>query len=142
MDRVTPAQRSANMRAIRSTGMKPEMIVRKLAHSMGYRYRLHNQKLPGRPDMVFPSRRKVILVHGCFWHQHPDPACKRTRLPKTNQDYWVSKLQRNAMRDTKNVEDLQALGWNVLILWECEVSSLMPGDLSDRLRRFLDAPPG
>lgn len=110
--------RSANMRAIRSKDMKPELAVRKLVHGMGYRYRLHRHDLPGRPDMVFPSRRKVIFVHGCFWHSHN---CKAAHVPKTNQGYWGPKLERNRIRDARNIEALAAKGWQSLVVWECEI---------------------
>ena len=108
------------MAAIRSTGMKPEMIVRSLVHGMGYRYRLHAKNLPGKPDLVFRPRRKVIFVHGCFWHQHPKKACKDGRAPKSNLGYWSAKLARNVTRDAKNLDDLRLLGWRVLVIWECE----------------------
>ena len=98
MDHVTPDVRSANMRAIRSKDMKPELIVRRLVHGMGYRYRLHRQDLPGRPDLVFPSRKKLIFVNGCFWHQHDEKDCKLVRKPKSNQAYWLPKLERNCSK--------------------------------------------
>ena len=94
MDKISVARRSANMRAIRSTGSRPEMAVRHLVHGMGYRYRLHAKQLPGKPDLVFASRRKVIFVHGCFWHQHPKAGCRDARPPKSNLDYWQPKLER------------------------------------------------
>ena len=124
------------MRAIRSKGMKPELVVRRLVHAMGYRYRLHRHDLPGRPDLVFPSRRKVLFVHGCFWHQHPDPACKVTHRPKSNLDYWLPKLKRNVTRDKAHRARLAELGWDVLVIWECEVT---PGDrLAEHIRYFLE----
>src|SRR6476660_8647302 len=110
--------RGANMRAIRSTGMKPEMVVRKLVHGLGYRYRLHRADLPGRPDLVFTSRMKIIFVHGCFWHRH---GCKLTHLPKTNLSYWQPKLARNIARDTVNLQRLTMLGWRSLVVWECQL---------------------
>ena len=136
MDRVGSKVRSANMRAIRSKGMKPELAVRRLVHAMGYRYRLHRHALPGRPDMVFPGRRKVVFVHGCFWHQHADPACKIAHRPKSNLDYWLPKLERNVARDNQHRARLAELGWDVLVIWECEVN---PGDgLAERVRDFLE----
>ena len=105
------------MRAIRSKDMLPELAVRRAAHRLGYRFRLHRKDLPGKPDMVFSSRRKVIFVHGCFWHLHN---CKTAHIPKSNQNYWVPKLERNQMRDRKNIEALKLAGWKVLIVWECE----------------------
>lgn len=100
MDRLTRQSRSENMRRIRSKGTKPELIVRQLAHKLGYRFRLHRTDLPGKPDLVFPRRRKIIMVHGCFWHGHDDPACvDGQRKPKSNLDYWLPKLARNKARD-------------------------------------------
>lgn len=124
--------RSANMRAIRSKDMQPELNVRSLAHRLGYRFRLHRKDLPGKPDLVFASRRKVIFVHGCFWHSHN---CKAAHIPKSNQDYWVPKLERNKTRDGKNIEALQATGWQALVIWECETRD--EGGLKKRLKTFL-----
>ena len=125
------------MAAIRSDGMKPEMTVRSLVHGMGYRYRLHAKDLPGKPDLVFRSRKKVIFVHGCFWHQHARAACKDGRAPKSNLGYWAGKLARNVERDAENLDGLTAKGWKTLVLWECEV--LKGGTaLANRIRRFLD----
>ena len=135
-DRVTPAVRSANMRAIRSKGMKPEMIVRKLVHRMGFRYRLHRHDLPGRPDLVFPSRKKVIFMHGCFWHQHSNKDCKLVRKPSSNTDYWLPKLERNVTRDREHHRALCEAGWEVLVVWECELRN--DEQLESRLRRFLE----
>ena len=111
--------RSANMRAIRSKGMRPELAVRSLVHKLGYRFRLHRKDLPGKPDLVFPSRRKVIFVHGCFWHSHQE--CKAAHVPKTNLDYWLPKLERNQARDASNIAALSAGGWKSLIIWEYEL---------------------
>jgi DNA mismatch endonuclease, patch repair protein len=129
-DLLTPERRSENMRRIRSKGMKPEMTVRKLAHRMGYRYSLHSKKLPGRPDLIFVSRRKVIFVHGCFWHQHSE--CREGRVPGSRRDYWVPKLARNVERDRRNIEELQKL---CLVLWECETNDLER--LRSRIASFL-----
>lgn len=134
-DRLSPEHRSRNMAAIRSKGMKPERIVRSLVHGMGYRYRLHRKGLPGKPDLVFGLRRKVIFVHGCFWHQHGDPACNLARKPKSNLAYWDEKLSRNIARDAHNISELQAAGWSVLIIWECENKDIEA--LKTRLQRFL-----
>ena len=123
VDTVAPERRSQIMSNIRSTGMKPEMTVRRLLHALGYRYRLHQRNLPGKPDLVFAARRKVIFVHGCFWHQHPDPSCPIARLPKSNREYWLPKLQRNAARDAQIQDELRSLGWSVLVIWECEIRS-------------------
>ena len=123
------------MRAIRSKDMQPELAVRRLVHGMGYRYRLHRHGLPGRPDMVFASRRKVIFVHGCYWHQHSDPGCKIARRPKSNLDYWLPKLDGNVVRDADNQDRLRELGWDSLVIWECEVRA---GEgIEDRIREFL-----
>ena len=135
-DTVTPKRRSEIMSNIRAKGMKPEMAVRRLTHAMGYRYRLHRNDLPGKPDLVFPSRRKVIFVHGCFWHQHADPACKIARRPRSNQDYWLPKLDRNVGRDTENRAQLAELGWEVLVLWECDIEAA--DGIVDHIREFLD----
>jgi DNA mismatch endonuclease (patch repair protein) len=126
-------RRSENMRRIRSKGMKPEMVVRQLAHGMGYRYRLHSPKLPGKPDLVFPRLKKIIEVRGCFWHQHG--GCVDSHVPKSRVDYWRPKLQRNQQRDIENIHKLQDLGFRVLVLWECEIAK--DGRLANKLRRFL-----
>ena len=139
VDTISPERRSENMSNIRAKGMKPEMAVRRLVHSMGYRYRLHRKDLPGKPDLVFPARRKVIFVHGCFWHQHPDPACKIFRRPKSNQDYWLPKLDRNVQRDIEHQNRLRELGWGVMTVWECEV--LNNDGLPERLQQYLTPSP-
>lgn len=135
MDKISPERRSANMRSIRSRDTVPEMIVRRLAHQLGYRYRLHGRDLPGKPDLVFRGRRKVIFVHGCFWHQHPISRCADSRRPRTNLGYWEAKLDRNVARDAAHVLDLENTGWKVLIIWDCETKN--PLRLAARLRRFL-----
>jgi DNA mismatch endonuclease (patch repair protein) len=135
MDKISVLGRSAIMRAIGSKNTKPEMAVRRLAHAMGYRFRLHRKDLPGKPDMVFPGRKAVIFIHGCFWHQHPDPSCKDSRLPKSNTDYWGPKLQRNQARDAENEAALLAQGWRVLVIWECQIKDREA--LSDRIKAFL-----
>ena len=135
-DKISREKRSENMRQIRSRNMKPEMQVRRLIHSMGYRYRLHKKDLPGKPDIVFGPRRKVIFVHGCFWHQHSDPSCLDGRKPKSNTGYWVPKLKRNVERDQENQNRLEELGWKVLVVWECEVSA--EDSLRERIQAFLE----
>jgi DNA mismatch endonuclease (patch repair protein) len=110
------------MRRIRKTNTKPEMIVRRLVHSMGYRYRLHQSKLPGNPDIVLARHHKVILVHGCFWHRH-DCADGR-KLPRSKPEYWGPKLERNRRRDEVSAALLHELGWNVLVVWECEIRDM------------------
>jgi DNA mismatch endonuclease, patch repair protein len=119
------------MAAVRSKNTGPEMAVRRLVHSMGYRYRLHRSDLPGKPDLVFPSRGKVIFVHGCFWHQH---GCKGSHLPKSNQEYWIPKLERNRVRDAEHIRNLAEKGWKALILWDCELGQK---GLATRISTFL-----
>lgn len=119
MDSLTPKSRSDNMRAIRSKDTSPELTVRRLVHSLGYRYRLHAAKLPGKPDLVFASRKKVIFLHGCFWHLHA--GCREGRIPGSRQSYWKPKLEGNRERDQRNRRALRRLGWSVLVIWECEV---------------------
>jgi DNA mismatch endonuclease (patch repair protein) len=108
------------MALIRHKDTKPELHVRRFLHAAGLRYRLHVKQLPGKPDIVFPSRRVVVFVHGCFWHQHSDPACKLARLPKSRLDFWGPKLEGNAVRDRRNVGALEAAGWRVFTVWECQ----------------------
>lgn len=128
------AARSRQMAKIRSKNTKPELAVRSLAFSIGYRFRLHVKTLPGKPDLVFPSRRKVIFVHGCFWHRHA--GCKRASTPRTNQSYWLPKFKRNIQRDSALLEQLKVLGWDTMVVWECEVTDVL--QLSIKLRAFLD----
>ena len=125
------------MSQIRSQDTVPEMIVRRLVHSMGYRYRLHVVKLPGKPDLVFSRLKCVIEVRGCFWHQHR--GCNGSRIPKTRLEYWGPKLERNQRRDEQNMVKLRDLGWHSCIVWECETKDT--GKLSKRLARFLGAGP-
>jgi len=122
------------MSLVRAKDTKPEMVVRRLVHAMGYRYRLHVRDLPGNPDMVFPSRNKVVFVHGCFWHRHG--ACKNTRWPKSKLDFWRPKLEQNHRRDKINRRRLGKLGWKVLVIWECQLSKL--ATVTERLRSFLE----
>jgi DNA mismatch endonuclease (patch repair protein) len=125
------------MRLIRKVNTKPELRVRQVAHALGFRFRLHRKDLPGTPDVVFPRLRKVILVNGCFWHQHP--GCRLARLPKTRLKYWLPKLERNLQRDAEKLRALAAAGWAALVVWECETKD---GEaLAERLRRFLAAAP-
>ena len=126
--------RSENMRRIRSKGMLPELAVRSLVHRMGFRFRLHRKDLPGKPDLVFASRRKVIFVHGCFWHAHD---CRVAHTPKSNAAYWGPKLERNRTRDTRNIEALRTAGWKSLVIWECEIRGGRA--LKKRLKAFLSA---
>jgi DNA mismatch endonuclease (patch repair protein) len=135
MDTLTPAERSARMSRVRARDSKPEMLVRRLVHAMGFRYRLHDRRLPGTPDLVFRSRRKVIFVHGCFWHRHPDPVCKLARMPGSRLDFWKPKLQGNRERDLRHQSELDALGWRFLIVWECQMRDRE--QLQNDLRAFL-----
>jgi DNA mismatch endonuclease, patch repair protein len=129
----TPESRSRIMRAVKGRDTSLEMTIRRLIFALGYRYRLHRKDLPGTPDLVFSSRRKVLFIHGCFWHGHD---CKRgARVPKTNQDYWEKKIARNQARDANNQAALQALGWDVLIIWECQTKDETV--LRQRLLEFL-----
>ncbi len=128
-------QRSRTMRAVKSHSTTPEMAVRRTLHRMGYRYRLHRSDLPGKPDIVFGPRQKAIFVHGCFWHGH---SCKRgNRMPATNADYWKEKIARNVERYSCQVNELTALGWTVLTLWECKLKD--ENTIVGRLKAFLDA---
>src|SRR5579875_92223 len=123
------------MGRVRSKDTKPEMAVRRLVHSLGFRYRLHRADLPGKPDLVFTSRRKVIFVHGCFWHRH-GKRCPLTRLPKSKLDFLRPKLERNRLRDRKNFRLLHEAGWDILVLWECELENL--DALENRVTAFLE----
>jgi DNA mismatch endonuclease, patch repair protein len=131
-DKLTPERRSENMRRIRSTNTSPEMIVRRFVHGMGFRYRLHVAKLPGKPDLVFTRLKKIIEVRGCFWHQHG--RCIDSHIPQSRLEYWRPKLQRNLRRDEANQRTLRDLGWKILVVWECETTS---PNLVRRLKRFL-----
>ena len=119
-DSLIPSRRSENMSRIKAKDTKPEMAVRRLLHSLGYRYRLHAKDLPGRPDIVFRSRKKAIFVHGCFWHQHSE--CREGRLPRTRPEYWIPKLGRNVERDHEHVKKLTEAGWQTLTIWECHAA--------------------
>jgi DNA mismatch endonuclease (patch repair protein) len=136
MDTLTQKERSTRMGRVKGRDTKPEMIVRRLLHNMRYRYRLHSKDLPGKPDIVFGKRRKVIFIHGCFWHRHPDPACRLARLPKSRLDFWLPKLSANAERDARHQEALLELGWQVLVVWECELRH--SEQLKNKLRYFLE----
>jgi len=117
------------MAGFRSKDTKPEMLVRRALHRLGYRFRLHRRDLPGKPDIVLPKYRTVILVHGCFWHQHED--CRDARMPRTRQDYWAEKFRRNRERDEQNSVALAALGWRVAVIWECDArKAQLDGDLT------------
>jgi DNA mismatch endonuclease (patch repair protein) len=126
--------RSALMARVRQRDTQPELVVRSLIHKMGVRYRLHRRALPGSPDLVFPSRRKVIFVHGCFWHRHA--RCARCTTPKTRNEYWREKFEENMRRDANAISELTSLGWSVMIIWECETAKRE--GLVERIRVFLE----
>ena len=132
MDTVSSEKRSEIMRRVRQRNTGPEMVVRKLLHAIGYRFRLHRKGLPGSPDIVLPKYRAVIFVHGCFWHGH---GCRKGRLPSTRRDFWRAKIDGNRSRDAKAEADLNALGYRVLVVWECKVKD--KETLEIRLKTFL-----
>ena len=136
-DAPPSAARSANMARIGSKDTQPELIVRRLLHGLGYRYRLHRRDLPGTPDICFPSRKKVIFVHGCFWHRHD--GCKRMTTPKTRASFWEDKFPQNVVRDRMNMERLSGLDWATMVVWECETEDLE--ELTPRLVAFLREDP-
>ena len=136
MDTHSKAQRSFNMSRIKSRDTTPEMIVRRLLFSMGYRYRVNAKKLPGKPDIVFTRKRKAIFVHGCFWHRHS--GCRYTTMPKTNTDFWKNKFERTQERDKENCQSLKAISWDYLIIWECTVKESETNSLKKQLYEFLD----
>lgn len=121
MDTVSKSKRSEIMRAIKSRDSKIELAVRGMLHKAGFRFRLHRKNLPGNPDLVFPGRKKVVFVHGCFWHQHPDPNCRISHRPLSNTNYWHPKLERTLKRDAKNLITLRGQGWQTLVIWECQM---------------------
>jgi DNA mismatch endonuclease (patch repair protein) len=121
------------MRRVCGQNTTPELIVRRIAHGLGYRFRLNRNDLPGKPDIVFPSKNKVIFVHGCFWHSHP--RCKRARIPQSNRAYWLKKLGQNKKRDKTNLAQLKKIGWRTLIIWECEIRE--PNNVAKRIKSFL-----
>ena len=117
----TAEEISRNMRNIKSKNTRPEIFVRKLIYSLGYRYRIHYKGLPGKPDLVFAGKNKVIFVNGCFWHGHY--GCTDGRIPKANAEYWKGKIEKNKMRDKIHEDELRSLGWDVLVMWECEIEN-------------------
>nr|WP_275255837.1 very short patch repair endonuclease [Achromobacter ruhlandii] len=139
IDTLSPEQRSERMARIRGRDTKPELSIRKALHARGFRYRLHDKRLPGKPDLVFPSRRKIVFVHGCFWHMHGD-ACALARMPKSNLDFWRAKLEGNRTRDAMKLEQLGAMGWKVLVVWECELRDME--SVLTRLMTFLNEDAG
>jgi DNA mismatch endonuclease (patch repair protein) len=134
MDRLSPFQRSRLMAAIRGKDTKPELVVRRMVHRMGYRFRLHLKSLPGTPDLVFPRRRLAIFIHGCFWHRHQ--GCARSTTPKSRAEFWQAKFDANIARDHRDMAALDALGWRVAVLWECQTKDVL--SLEQQLRLLLD----
>lgn len=132
-DTMTKRERSERMALVRSRNTEPEKIVRRLVDRMGFRYRLHDDELPGRPDFVFSRRHKAIFVHGCFWHRHG--GCKLARIPKSRVRFWTEKLEGNRKRDARNLARIRRLGWSSLVVWECQLTK--PELLSRRIKRFL-----
>lgn len=133
-DKPPSGARRANMARIRSKNSQPELTVRRLLHSLGYRYRLHRRNLPGTPDICFPSRKKAVFVHGCFWHRHA--GCRRSTTPKTRRSFWEEKFSKNVVRDRRNLTRLSELGWDVMVVWECETTDHKA--FQSRLVGFLD----
>lgn len=133
VDTFSPQARSALMARIRSKDTSPEVLLRSAIHGMGYRFRLYRRDLPGKPDIVFPGRRKVIFVNGCFWHGHN---CRRGRMPRSNRPYWLNKIETNKKRDALSKRRLTLLGWKWLVVWECELKSA--GELRSKIAVFLD----
>ncbi len=132
MDTVSRRVRSKIMAAVPQEHSEPEMIVRRIAHGMGLRFRLHRRDLPGSPDLVFPRSRKAIFVHGCFWHRH---GCRRTTTPSSNADFWHTKFETNRRRDRRVIRELKSAGWEVLIVWECQTPNVE--SLRQKLRTFM-----
>lgn len=133
-DTFSTRERSQIMARVKGKDTTPELVIRKIIHSLGYRYRLHSSSLPGKPDIVFPSRQKIIFVNGCFWHGHK---CKRgKRTPKSNREYWVDKIKRNVDRDKKHIRRLRLLGWMCLVIWECQMKD--KDKLTKRIIAFLE----
>lgn len=122
IDRVSIAKRSEIMRSVRSKHTGPELLIRSAAHRLGLRFRLHDGKLPGRPDLVFPRWKTVVFVNGCYWHRHAN--CKKATVPKSNTSFWHAKFEANLARDERNYRDLSELGWRVIVVWQCEAKSL------------------
>lgn len=133
VDIVDAETRSRMMRSIRGKDTKPELLLRRALHAFGFRYRLHQKGLPGRPDLVFPKYRAAVFVHGCFWHRHP--GCPKATTPATREDFWRSKFAENTARDRRNIDRLQSAGWRVLVVWECELAR---GALAPAVQQVVD----
>lgn len=123
-DNVSKAERSRIMSSVKNKDTRPEIAVRSFLHRLGFRYRLHDRRLPGIPDLVFPKYGCVLFVHGCFWHGHKDPACKLARIPKSNVQFWISKVKSNVERNKRDIGKLTKMGWRVIVVWECQVRKL------------------
>lgn len=136
VDVFSPGKRSAIMSRIAGRNTAPEILVRRLLHSLGFRFRLYREDLPGKPDIVLPRHRKIVLIHGCFWHSHP--GCHRAALPTTNVNFWQKKIAGNQARDRQTRRELSKLGWRVLVLWQCQLKN--EAVLRRRLLRFLRVP--
>lgn len=134
MDVFSREKRSQIMSRVSGKNTKPELIVRSMLHSMGYRFRLHRSDLPGKPDITLPKHKKIIFVHGCFWHGHKN--CPRAKRPATNKKFWYEKLTKNIERDVLNIKNIKELGWDVLVIWTCEVKDMK--QLKNRLCAFLE----
>lgn len=134
---VSP-ERSVRMRLIRGRDTKPEWIVRRALHAAGLRYRLHARELPGRPDIVFRTARVVVFIHGCFWHQHPDPDCRLARMPKSRRDFWEPKLMGNRSRDEAVRATLKQGGWRVIEIWECQLAAPRLAKIIEEVRRAVE----
>lgn len=134
-DTFSKRERSRIMTAVKSKDTTPELLVRRLVHSLGYRYRLHVHSLPGTPDLVFPRLRKIINVNGCFWHMH---SCARCRVPSSRRAYWIAKMERNAARDKRTQRKLRRAGWGVMVIWECQISRSCENQLRRRIVAFLN----
>ena len=135
-DTLSKKERSLRMALIRGKDTGPELVVRHLVHGMGYRYRLHGAAVPGKPDLVFAGRKKVIFIHGCFWHRHPDSTCKLARMPKSRLEFWAPKLEKNRQRDDLVANELAEQGWQALTIWECQLTDRIA--VAEQVRSFLD----
>lgn len=134
VDFLSPSERSERMSRIRSSNTAPEVALRRAMHALGFRFRLHSKGLPGKPDIVLPRYKTVIFVHGCFWHRHG--GCKVATTPKTNTEFWIEKFDRNVVRDARTREQLERLGWRVIVVWECELRSA--NQVAGAVRRVAD----
>ena len=134
MDRISKACRSRNMSRVRGSNTKPEIIVRSLLHRLGYRFRVNRRDLPGKPDIVLAKYQTVAFVHGCFWHRHP--GCKRASMPATRRDFWIAKLQKNVERDKRDRRELRRAGWQVIVLWECDIRRDPIGSVMAAVKKF------